>query len=98
MNIIPVERVNIIPEYDIERINLFIYTNEIRNVLYAFDYSGIKRYPSHKKFVNGKFQELNNQEYDKIRQKFCDDFSSTTSAVLLIDYAKSKNLLASQQT
>jgi len=69
-----------------------IYTNEIRNVLYAFDYSGIKRYPSHKKFVNGKFQELNKQEYYKIRQKFCDDFSSTTSAVLLIDYAKSKKI------
>ena len=69
-----------------------IYTNEIRNVLYAFDYSGIKRYPSHKKFVNGKFQELNKQEYYKIRQKFCDDFSSTTCAVLLIDYAKSKKI------
>jgi hypothetical protein len=69
-----------------------IYTNEIRNVLYAFDYSGIKRYPSHKKFVNGKFHELNKQEYDKIRQKFCNDFSTTTSAVLLIDYPKSKKI------
>jgi hypothetical protein len=69
-----------------------IYTNEFRNVLYAFDYSGIKRYPSHKKFVNGKFHELNKQEYDKIRQKFCNDFSTTTSAVLLIDYPKSKKI------
>ena len=33
MNITPVERVNIIPEYDIERINLFIYSNEIRKTI-----------------------------------------------------------------
>ena len=69
-----------------------IYTNEIRNVLYAFNYSGIRRYPSHKEFVSGKFRELNVQEYDKNRQKFCNDFSTNTSAVLLIDYPKSKKI------
>ena len=67
-----------------------IYTNEIRNVLYALDYSGVNRYPTSRIFVNGKFRELNIQEYDKIRQKFCNYFSTHTCAVVLIDCPKSK--------
>jgi hypothetical protein len=67
-----------------------IYTNEIRNVLYALDYSGVNRYPTRKLFVNGKFRELNIQEYDEIRQKFCNYFSTNTCAVLLIDCPKLK--------
>ena len=67
-----------------------IYTNEIRNVLYALDYSGVHRYPTRRVFVNGKFRELNIDDYNKIRQKFCNDFSTNTCAVLLIDCPKSK--------
>jgi len=47
MNIIPFERVNIIPEYDIERINLFIYSNEIRKTIL----SNLKSYTKLKMFV-----------------------------------------------
>ena len=68
-----------------------IYTNEYRNLLYAFNYRGINIYPSRKVFINGSFRDLNDQQYDKIQQKFWDDFSASTSVVLLIDCPKFKS-------
>lgn len=68
-----------------------IYTNEYRPLVYAFDYSGIDKIPSRNIFDKGKLRELNTVQYDSIRKKICSDFTSSTSALLLIDCPKLKD-------